>query len=141
MPFTFKILLFVIINQLMKCNFNYQEPSPWSVVALLSLVCKTVQEIQAIVYCLSQSTSCLIHDILECFYCLASVYYYLESQHRIGSGYVEYIKSCIYVLYTLKPVLTRWMINELGSVHFWAFIQGLVPSKLTGCVDGFSHLV
>lgn len=23
MPFTFKILLFVIINQLMKCNFNY----------------------------------------------------------------------------------------------------------------------
>ena len=65
--------------------------------ALLSLVCKTVQEIQAIISCLSQSTSCLIHDILECFYCLASVYYYLESQHRIGSGYVWYIKSCLFM--------------------------------------------
>jgi len=97
--------------------FNYQEPNPWSVVALLSLVCKTVQEIQAIIHCLSQSTSCLIHDILECFYCLASVFYYLESQHRIGSGYVWYIKSCDYMyMYTLKPVLSGlYMYMNIGS--------------------------
>ncbi|KAL9960100.1 hypothetical protein ACROYT_G033506 [Oculina patagonica] len=62
------------------------DPSPWSVVALLTLVCQTVREVQGIINCLTKSTSCLIHDILECFYCLASVFFYLDSQHRIGSG-------------------------------------------------------
>ncbi|KAJ7370000.1 F-box DNA helicase 1 [Desmophyllum pertusum] len=67
-------------------NNSKEEPSPWSVVALLTLVCQTVYEVQEIVNCLTRSSSCLVHDVLECFYCLASIFYYLESQHRIGSG-------------------------------------------------------
>ena len=66
--------------------FPLKSPSPWSVVALLTLVCQTVYDVQGIFRCMTNSTSCLVQDILECFYCLASVFYYLESQHRIGSG-------------------------------------------------------
>ncbi|XP_068713837.1 F-box DNA helicase 1-like [Montipora foliosa] len=67
-------------------NSKTKHPSPWSIVALLTLVCQTVYEVQEIVRCLTRSTSCLVQDILECFYCLASIFYHLGSQNRIGSG-------------------------------------------------------
>ncbi|KAK2555635.1 F-box DNA helicase 1 [Acropora cervicornis] len=61
------------------------HPSTWSVVSLLTLVCQTVYEVQDILHCLVRS-SCLVHDILECFYCLASIFYHLATQNRIDSG-------------------------------------------------------
>ena len=64
-----------------------KHSSTWSVVSLLTLVCQTVYEVQDILHC-SIRSSCLVHDILECFYCLASIFYHLGSQNRIDSGYV-----------------------------------------------------
>ncbi|CAH3113056.1 unnamed protein product [Pocillopora meandrina] len=89
-----------------------EVPSPWSVVALLTLVCQTVYEVQEIVHCLTRSTSCLVHDILECLYCLASIFYYLESQNRIGSG-LHY--RVFYTLYLYENAF-RATCASLGSV-------------------------
>ncbi|XP_066030353.1 F-box DNA helicase 1 isoform X2 [Pocillopora verrucosa] len=89
-----------------------EVPSPWSVVALLTLVCQTVYEVQEIVRCLTRSTSCLVHDILECLYCLASIFYYLESQNRVGSGLHYRVFYTLY-LYENAFQATR---ASLGSV-------------------------
>ncbi|XP_022801523.1 F-box DNA helicase 1-like [Stylophora pistillata] len=86
--------------------------SPWSVVALLTLVCQTVYEVQEIVHCMTRSTSCLVQDILECLYCLASVFYYLESQNRIGSG-LHY--RVFYTLYLYENAFQATCAS-LGSV-------------------------
>ncbi|XP_015775793.1 PREDICTED: F-box DNA helicase 1-like [Acropora digitifera] len=74
-PTLYNFFLFVLLK----------HSSTWSVVSLLTLVCQTVSEVQDILHCLVRS-SCLVHDILECFYCLASIFYHLATQNRIDSG-------------------------------------------------------
>jgi len=93
------------------------DPSPWSVVALLLLVCQTVYEVQEIVFCMTKSTSCLVQDILECFYCLASIFYSLESQNRIGSGLHYRVFYTLY-LYENSFEATCASINSVFGQNF-----------------------
>ncbi|XP_048583020.1 F-box DNA helicase 1 isoform X2 [Nematostella vectensis] len=96
--------------------------SPWSVVALLTLVSSTVGDITEIINCmLGPFTNCLIIEVIECLYALASIYLELKKQNRVVSG-LHY--RVFYALYLFENAFSATCSALQGS------------SSLSGCSSG-----
>lgn len=86
------------IFELSLTDYNYQikwmvfifgvVQSPWSVIMLLTVVSTTVQDISEIIWTMMSKTSnCLVIEVIELLYLLATMFWMMKSEARINSGY------------------------------------------------------
>ncbi|XP_031570894.1 F-box DNA helicase 1-like [Actinia tenebrosa] len=76
---------------LISCFYNSTSQSvrenPWSVILLLTIVSTTVQDITEIIWTMMSKTSnCLVIEIIELLYLLATMLWVMKSEARINSG-------------------------------------------------------
>ena len=55
-------------------------------IGLLTLIASTVEDVTHVITCMEKSSACLVHDVIECLYCLATVYFALQMQNRVNPG-------------------------------------------------------
>lgn len=77
---------------------NNEIPNPWSVVAALIIISKTVWDVYSILQLLLHSKSqCPVPDVLECMYCIATFLFHFKQTYKINYGFHYRVFYTLYI--------------------------------------------
>lgn len=119
-----------------ECFNDSEIPNPWSLIVALCILAHSVRDVSCILDCLTHSRStCLLVNIIEFMYCLATFFMHFRNSFSISSRYHYIIYYALY-LYENKSLvkakdLTAIRNNASGQQTVRRYVDDNLKIRLT----------